>query len=381
MAANFWASSHCRRWLFEPDELERRKAQCRGRFHAREVTVLNDHLIQLTQLVGKQLQWRQPVIATAKLLYKRFFLKAKLDVFDPRLIMVTSMYLAAKIEELGQYRLSRLLDKVNRVVVEHKLGHFPQYSDQQVHDFEFHILEMLEFDLVVFHPYRYLVPYARDAGLPAACLQTAWDVVNDSYRSDAMLRYPPYLIALAAMYVSCAFTKTPAKAWFNRLNVRIAEIREIVDVILAMYADRCEHASANRNARRQVCGKVEAAFAEILKAQRIEHLERRRLQKKEQELEAAVKKEKETETNKDKDKANKEKRPAADIQVKKEDIQVKKEDEGRRREPEGKNVASQTSSSSNSNSSSSGGGAARPAGTRERPPPHQQQPNKRHKPA
>jgi hypothetical protein len=51
------------------------------------------------------------------------------------------------------------------------------------------------------------------------CLQMAWEIVNDSYRLDLPLIHPPYLLAIAAIYVTCNFQEKEYKAWFKNLNV------------------------------------------------------------------------------------------------------------------------------------------------------------------
>lgn len=102
---------------------------------------------------------------------------------------------------------------------------------------EFYLVDDLECDLVVFHPYRTLLSLCKkeasdsssseegeteDLGVgigpddgprywgtgdgqleftPAA-LQTAWSIINDSYRSQLCLLYPPHLIAIAAIYLT-----------------------------------------------------------------------------------------------------------------------------------------------------------------------------------
>jgi len=126
MAANFWASSHCNRWLFSRSQLDKRKEHGRGSFSPEEVQVLNCHLLGLVEKIGEGLKWRQTVIATAKVLYKRFYIQKTLEKFDPRLIMVTSMYLAAKIEEMGQYSLTKLLNQVKAETRPFTL--FPRYT-------------------------------------------------------------------------------------------------------------------------------------------------------------------------------------------------------------------------------------------------------------
>lgn len=113
-------------------------------------------------------------------------------------------------------------------------------------EFEFYLLEELEFYLIVWHPYRSLIHFANELGIRESGLQYAWFIVNDSYRTDVCLLYPPHMIALAAIYMTVVLNhadfvagsigdKTDMRQWFADLNVDIAPIVEIVQDILGIY--------------------------------------------------------------------------------------------------------------------------------------------------
>lgn len=53
------------------------------------------------------------------------------------------------------------------------LGGF-DYDTSKVAEFEFYLLEELEFYLIVYHPYRDLTLIAKDLKLEESNLQTAW---------------------------------------------------------------------------------------------------------------------------------------------------------------------------------------------------------------
>lgn len=56
--------------------------------------------------------------------------------------------------------------------------------------------------------------------------------MNDSYRTDICLLYPPYLIALAAIYLASFLKDKDLKQWFSDLSVEMAEVRSLS---LALY--------------------------------------------------------------------------------------------------------------------------------------------------
>ncbi len=50
--------------------------------------------------------------------------------------------------------------------------------------------------------------------------------MNDSYWLDAVLLYPPYLVALAAINLACAYLELDVSEWFDKLNVNRTEVSE-----------------------------------------------------------------------------------------------------------------------------------------------------------
>ncbi len=128
------------------------------------------------------------------------------------------------------------------------------YGVEDIMECEFFVLEFLSFDLIVFHPYRPLVQFLSDINRVNECLPTAWAIVNDSYRTDLCLLYPPYLIAIAAVYMSCTFAEYSVSEWLTKLNVKLNDVLDITKTILELYDDyerksaALNHSSAHANA-------------------------------------------------------------------------------------------------------------------------------------
>jgi len=83
---------------------------------------------------------------------------------------------------------------------------------------EFYLLEELEFNLIVYHPYRTLKTLAIDLGQKSDVIQRAWHIVNDLFRTDICLVYPPYMIAIAA--VGFVIMIKEARANHNGIDTR-----------------------------------------------------------------------------------------------------------------------------------------------------------------
>ncbi len=45
------------------------------------------------------------------------------------------------------------------------------------------------------------------------------EILNDCYRIDLVLSYPPYLLAIAAIYIACSFQGKEYRNWMAGLNV------------------------------------------------------------------------------------------------------------------------------------------------------------------
>lgn len=93
---------------------------------------------------------------------------------------------------------------------------------------EFYLIEDLEFHLIIYHPYRSLTHMTgRDTG-PVAIretmlemddnsMQMAWFVLNDTYRTELCLLYPPHIIAIASIYLAFAL-HAPAAIFQTQAN-------------------------------------------------------------------------------------------------------------------------------------------------------------------
>uniref|UniRef100_A0A8C0TCR7 Cyclin-like domain-containing protein n=3 Tax=Canis lupus TaxID=9612 RepID=A0A8C0TCR7_CANLF len=80
-----------------------------------------------------------------------------------------------------------------------------------------------------------LLQYVQDVGQEDMLLPLAWRIVNDTYRTDLCLLYPPFMIALACLHVACVVQQKDARQWFAELSVDMEKILEIIRVILKLY--------------------------------------------------------------------------------------------------------------------------------------------------
>lgn len=207
-------------------------------------------MLEVISALSKRLDLRQRVIATANVYCKRFYCKNAYAATDVMLVMAACVYLAAKVEEMP-VRIRTFCTETSRLYVEMGLRD-TTLQVETLAEMEFYLLEELEFDLVVFHPYRTLQKLAAMRGcapdtadgasadgttersppgyasafarsIDDKVYQLAWYVcamcshadhrfiINDTYWTELPLLYPPYLIAIASLYLSLVLHPSTAQ--------------------------------------------------------------------------------------------------------------------------------------------------------------------------
>lgn len=284
MAASFEKSSHALRWLREStdgansEDLEEPFALTRAEVLMVKVCVCvcvcgafgwpiptlvcQINYINLLHAVGKQLRLRQTVTATAIVYFWRFYLSRsfstqrvdpdamELSTCHPDFIAPTCLSLACKAEECPLPDQA-VLHKALEQVAQRQAIHFSLILGSTTSNFmskilasEFVLLEALQCDIVVFHPYQDVTALLADFAESCSCftneqvsecLRVAWDVTNDSYRCDACVRFPPYIIALAVLFI--AVTKQglyheATKRWWVTLNCDMRRVRHAANYIV-----------------------------------------------------------------------------------------------------------------------------------------------------
>ncbi|KIJ13959.1 hypothetical protein PAXINDRAFT_176881 [Paxillus involutus ATCC 200175] len=233
MATDFWASSHYKRWIVDRITLREARADDLQYVDDPEYfTYFSVFFANVITKLGKKLNFRQRVIATAIVFFRRFYLKNSYCETDPFIVIAACCYLAGKAEESPMH--------IKNVVAEARLffsqqpygvKSFPS-DNSKLAEMEFYLVADLECDLTIFHPYRTLMALCKkesssdlmaEAGevgvgiddgprywgtgegqleLPDEALQLAWSIINDTYRSDLCLLYPPHLLAITALYLT-----------------------------------------------------------------------------------------------------------------------------------------------------------------------------------
>ncbi|KAL7987875.1 hypothetical protein Chor_006794 [Crotalus horridus] len=226
MAGNFWQSSHYLQWILDKQDLLKERQKDLKFLTEEEYWKLQIFFTNVIQALGEHLKLRQQVIATATVYFKRFYARYSLKSIDPVLMAPTCVFLASKVEEFGVVSNTRLISAATSVLKTRFSYAFPkEFPYRMNHDC----------CLIVYHPYRPLLQYVQDMGQEDMLLPLAWRIVNDTYRTDLCLLYPPFMIALACLHVACVVQQKDARQWFAELSVDMEKILEIIRVILKLY--------------------------------------------------------------------------------------------------------------------------------------------------
>ncbi|KAF3327726.1 Cyclin-C1-1 [Carex littledalei] len=230
MAANFWTSSHYRQ-LLEPDEVDTVHPLDKERgITQEEFRLIKIHMSFHIWRLAQQVKVRQRVIATATTYFRRVYTKKSMTEYDPRIVAPTCLYLASKAEESTvQARL--LVFYIKKMCFSDKRYLF---EIKDILEMEMKLLEALDYYLIVYHPYRPLLQLLHDAGI-TDLTQFSWGLVNDTYKMDLILIYPPYMIALACIYIASVLKDKDTTAWFEELRVDMNVVKNISMDILDFY--------------------------------------------------------------------------------------------------------------------------------------------------
>ncbi|KAI8897260.1 cyclin-like protein [Globomyces pollinis-pini] len=177
---------------------------------------------------SEMFQLDRNIEATSMLLYKRFYISASVMEYDPKLIVLTCIFLSTKIEH-QQVALVEFLNKIPRCPI----------TPNDMLDLELIVTTHLNFELMVYHPYWPLHGYFLDLQsyiqefIPVAMKQhylqaiynmytTATGLIFNAYMNDTPLLYSPSQIALACLHFTATNDKDPKSKMLQLLSKYIS---------------------------------------------------------------------------------------------------------------------------------------------------------------
>ncbi|OCT70586.1 cyclin-L2 isoform X1 [Xenopus laevis] len=202
---------------------------------------------ELVQAAGILLRLPQVAMATGQVLFQRFFYTKSFVKHSMEHVAMACVHLASKIEEAPR----RIRDVIN---VFHRLRHLrekqkptPLILDQeyvnlknQIIKAERRILKELGFCVHVKHPHKIIVMYLQvlECERNKHLVQTSWNYMNDSLRTDVFVMFNPETIACACIYLAARTLEIPlpnCPHWFYLFGASEEDIKEICLQILRLY--------------------------------------------------------------------------------------------------------------------------------------------------
>ncbi|KAK1168490.1 cyclin-L1-like isoform X1 [Acipenser oxyrinchus oxyrinchus] len=202
---------------------------------------------ELIQSAGILLRLPQVAMATGQVLFHRFFYSKSFVKHSFEIVAMACVNLASKIEEAPR----RVRDVIN--VFHHlrllrgKRTPTPLILDQnyintknQVIKAERRVLKELGFCVHVKHPHKIIVMYLQvlECEKNQTLVQTAWNYMNDTLRTNVFVRFQVETIACACIYLAARALQIPLPTkphWFMLFGATEDEIKEISITTLKLY--------------------------------------------------------------------------------------------------------------------------------------------------
>eukprot|EP00249_Psilotum_nudum_P024661 c29251_g3_i1 orf=118-1482(+) len=232
---------------------------------------------EIVQQAGILLRLPQVVMATAQVLFHRFFCKRSFKEFDVRSVAASCVWLAMKLEEemmeCSSRQRSRLRDVLNvfqrigfrREGVRSCLPDSLEYTERRMEllNVERQILVELGFVCSVEHPHKFLLSYLKCLEASAELIQEAWNLANDSLRTVLCVTFPSNVIACGVIYAAARRIGVPLPEnppWWHLFDADFHQIEEVCKILSDLY-------------RQPPCKFVEVRDCEKLASQKVTELD------------------------------------------------------------------------------------------------------------
>ncbi|KAF9228660.1 cyclin-like protein [Gyrodon lividus] len=223
---------------------------------------------KLIHEAGVLLKQKQVAVATAQILYQKFWYTSSMKQFSIGDVGMGALYLASKLEEcplrmrdlvnIYDLLLQRTADELaspgSRKGKE-KFKYAPMsYFGNTFYDLkdavvvaEMQLLKRLGFNVHVVLPYGTLINYLRVLGLTNhkdACAK-AWGFLNDALQTPVYALYAvPTIVSaaifLAARHLDISLPSTPPNCWWDLFDASWDDVWSVCGHIMRLYRDRTQ---------------------------------------------------------------------------------------------------------------------------------------------
>lgn len=208
---------------------------------------------ELINQAGIMLQVSQVVIATAQVLFHKFYHKKQrtMKEFPPFHLAMACIYLSTKVEEekrrhrdilnvFDRLNKKRTLPEGARIMVLDPHGRRYGQWKQQMMKFELLILSELGYMLSFEHPHKFILNYINVLEAGEEVAQKAWSYLNDLMRLPHILEWEkkPEVLACSAIFLAARNLqhKLPDNPpWYELFEATKPEMEKVAMMIMELY--------------------------------------------------------------------------------------------------------------------------------------------------
>jgi transcription initiation factor TFIIIB Brf1 subunit/transcription initiation factor TFIIB len=217
---------------------------------------------EIIQDAGILLKLPQVTMATAQVLFHRFYCKQSLKRYNVKQVAMASLFLASKIEEVPKRArdVLNVFHHIEQVKTQKKIEPL-NFTKQKYWEMkkdliktERFMLKEMGFSTYVEHPHKFLLSYldVLNKSDNVELAQVAWNYMNDSLREPLCVRFRPEVIASACIYMAAyklkiALPESP-HAWWEIFDAKQEQLDEIAYIINLLYKEpEVKYMSLNRS--------------------------------------------------------------------------------------------------------------------------------------
>ncbi|CAL5032309.1 unnamed protein product [Urochloa decumbens] len=209
-------------------------------------TALRFYGCGLIQESGILLRLPQAVMATAQVLFHRFYCKKSFVRFSAKRVAASCVWLAGKLEESRRepkhiiFVFHRMECRRENLPIEYLDVSSQKYSEL-MHDLirtERHMLKEMGFICHVEHPHKFIPNYLVTLEAPDLT-QEAWNLANDSLRTTLCVRFKSEVIACGVVYAASrrrGISLPEDPPWWTVFDADEDGIQEVCRVLAHLYS-------------------------------------------------------------------------------------------------------------------------------------------------
>ncbi|KAF3454394.1 hypothetical protein FNV43_RR04841 [Rhamnella rubrinervis] len=210
-------------------------------------TTLRIYGCDLIQESGILLRLPQAVMATAQVLFHRFYCKKSFARFNVKKVAASCVWLASKLEECPRKArqviivFHRMECRRENLAIEYLDPFSKKYTDlkMELSRAERHILKEMGFICHVEHPHKFISNYIATLETPPELRQEAWNLANDSLRTTLCVRFKSEVVACGVVYAAARRFQVPLPEnppWWKAFDADKSGIDEVCRVLAHLYS-------------------------------------------------------------------------------------------------------------------------------------------------